>query len=530
MTEFLKKAPFLKFIILLSAGIIFRLFFFKIDINILVLFSITVIIWIGLIILAKFYLKIKHQWIWGIGVAVSLFLLGYILCCLQLEKFNNQNFPENKKLWLKGTIEDTPQECAKTYKYVLNIELYEYDNVVYKINNKILLYLSKDSISGNLKKGDIITAIGRFLKLKSASGGKFDYAEYMQRRGILYSVFIAKNKWVKADISNISFIERLGEFCKDKVLAIFKKAGLEGRNFSVVSALTIGYKADLDKETRQAYISSGTMHILAVSGLHVGIIYLLLNFILSFLDGIKFGGTFKSVLIITLVGFYAFVTGLSPSILRAALMLYMICFSKLFNRSSFIYNALAISAFLIVLYNPVQITDVGFQLSYVAVLSIVVFYPFIYKLLSFKFNVIDKIWQLAAVSIAAQIGTFPLSLYYFNQFPSFFLLSNLLIIPVSTFAMYLAFILISTTSIPILFNISGKILYYLVDLQNNLVIWIEHLPYSSIKGISFSFIDVFITYLLIISLFLFLIKKHPLYLYLVLTEILIWQWIGVLVV
>jgi competence protein ComEC len=350
----------------------------------------------------------------------------------------------------------------------------------------------------------------------------------MFKQGIVYSAYVKTNKWAKIDSGQISTINKIGFACKSSLLQLLKNVGLRGNDFAVASALTIGYRADLDKDLRQAYSSTGTMHILAVSGMHVGLLYLVLGFLLGFLDKFKIGRIIKPALLISIVWFYAFLSGLSPSILRSAVMITFIGLGQTMKRHAFIYNSIASSAFLLLLFDPLQITDVGFQLSYMAVIGIVVFYPFIYKWFHFNTVFIDGIWQLIAVSISAQILTFPLTVFYFNQFPIYFILSNLLAVPISTFAMYAALLLIGVSFIPAMTKIIGFVLQLLVNALNSVVLWIEQLPGSYISGLTFSIFEVVIWYFFIAFFSLFLMYKKPKFLIESLIMILVIQIFGII--
>jgi len=176
---------------------------------------------------------------------------------------------------------------------------------------------------------------------------------------------------------------------------------------------------------------AGAMHILCVSGLHVGIIYLVISFFLGFLNNTRFNNILKAILLLLTVWAYAIITGLSPSVQRASLMLSVFIIGNLLNRARDTYNTLAISALILLIIDPYLLFNVGFQLSYAAVIGIVTFHQPIYKLLYFKNTIIDKIWSITVLSFAAQMATFPIATYYFHFFPPWFWLTNLFTFPLS---------------------------------------------------------------------------------------------------
>lgn len=225
------------------------------------------------------------------------------------------------------------------------------------------------------------------------------------------------------------------------------------------------------------------MHILAVSGLHVGIIFIILSKLLFFLERHKYGKILQSALIILILIFYAMLTGLSNSVIRATIMFIFICFGRMFTRQVNIYNTLSASAFIMLLYNPYSIMDVGFQLSYLAVISIVFFQPKIYSLLNLRYKFPDYIWQLVSVAIAAQIATFPLTIHYFNQFPVYFILSNILIIPFVSIIIYGALILFCFSFSTNISYIIAKGLQLITLVLNKNVEFIKDLPLSKIDSL-----------------------------------------------
>ncbi|HEY0244696.1 MAG TPA: ComEC/Rec2 family competence protein, partial [Mucilaginibacter sp.] len=243
------------------------------------------------------------------------------------------------------------------------------------------------------------------------------------------------------------------------------------------------------------------------SGAHVAIIYILLNIMLSFLNKHKYGRLFKAVLIISLIWYYSLLTGFSPAVCRAAVMLSMVIIGKTYSRYINTLNILAISAFALLLYDPLFITDVGFQLSYLAVAGLIVFQPVVYKWLTFKNKWADKLWAICSVSIAAQVITFPLSAFYFHQFPVYFLLSNLFIIIPSALIMYVGLTYLLIPQLPIVSKALGYVLEQSILIMNKVLAIIEHAPFASIGKIWLNAGEYLLAYLIIICLFYFLFNR-----------------------
>ncbi|MEL7145099.1 MAG: ComEC/Rec2 family competence protein, partial [Bacteroidota bacterium] len=271
----------------------------------------------------------------------------------------------------------------------------------------------------------------------------------------------------------------------------------------------LGIKDDLDKELKSAYSAAGAMHVLAVSGLHVGIIQLLLSWVLGFLKKRKKGKLAFVILSLLALWFYAFVTGLSPSVLRATTMFSIILIGQQAIRNHNIYNSLAVSAFLILLYSPMMIRDVGFQLSYIAVFGIVSLQPRISAILNPENYLLKKTWDITCVSLAAQMATLPISIYYFHQFPSYFLLSNLLVIP-SAFIILMSglFMLCSSLISDWLAQQTGWLLDQLIWALNQGILFIKKLPYNLLDWIWIDLTQVLLLYLIIGLTTRLLIKKN----------------------
>jgi competence protein ComEC len=233
--------------------------------------------------------------------------------------------------------------------------------------------------------------------------------------------------------------------------------------------------------------------------------------VLSFLDKRTFTRAIKALILLMFLWFFALLTGLSPCVQRSVMMFSFVVMGDFFNRKSNIYNTLFASAFLLLLINPYNLQDIGFQLSYLAIIAIVFFYPYIYKLIFVKNWLLDKVWSLLAVSIAAQFGTFPICVYYFYQFPNYFLLGNLIAIPLSTIALYLSVLLIVISPFPLLAGFIGKIFSLSVSLLNHGLEFVEKLPYSVYEGIHISALQMFAMFGLFILLSIYLLSKRVKY-------------------
>jgi competence protein ComEC len=239
----------------------------------------------------------------------------------------------------------------------------------------------------------------------------------------------------------------------------------------------------LDEETLQAYVSAGAMHVLSVSGLHVALVFQLLTWMLGFMQFDKVGKWLYYILSLMLIWGYAILTGLCPSVMRSVVMFTIILIGQATNKNNNTINSIGFSAFLLLLYNPMMLMDVGFQLSYLAVLGIVYLQPKIYSWFEIKNGFGDWAWQITSVSIAAQLITFPLGILYFHQFPTYFLLTNLIVIPASTVMLYGGIGLFVVYWIPFISNWYGFLLEKFTWLVNEYLVWNQQLPGSVVEGI-----------------------------------------------
>ncbi|MBS1529255.1 MAG: ComEC/Rec2 family competence protein, partial [Bacteroidetes bacterium] len=278
---------------------------------------------------------------------------------------------------------------------------------------------------------------------------------------------------------------------------------------AVASTLILGYKADLSNDVLQAYSKTGTIHVLSVSGAHVAIVFILLEFVFGFMTRFGHGRTIKAGLIISIIWYYALLSGFSPAVCRAAVMISMVIIGRTFSRTISTLNILAVSAFALLLYDPLFVTDVGFQLSYLAVAGLIVLQPVVYKWFRFKNKWADRLWALCSVSIAAQVITFPLSAYYFHQFPVYFLVSNLFIIIPSTIIMYSGIAYFLLGWVPFLGEAFGYILEKSTLFMDKGLTFIENAPWSGISKIWLSTAEYLLLYGIIFSFFYWLYNRKP---------------------
>lgn len=440
----------------------------------------------------------------------SVFLICVALASIRFQQVQNEmrvDQLEHKKRFVVKLVE-SPVEKAKSYSITVDIKQSQQDSLWQKESAKAILYLQKDSLLSNLKAGDYLMITSSLQQVQNAGNPyEFDYVGYLETKHILYSSYLRSESWKKLDIHSYSLKDRSWNW-RNQLLSIYKENGISDESFDILAALTLGYKSTLDPEVRRAWADAGAMHVLAVSGLHVGIIYLVMSWLLSFLANKKWGNVLRGILLLVSLWFYALLTGLSPSVMRASCMFSFIVFGQILNRRGNIYNSLAASAFFLLLYDPYLLFTVGFQFSYLAVVGIVFLQPKFDQLLYVPNVILNKIWQLTTVSFAAQLATFPLSIYYFNQFPTYFLLSGYIVISMAGILIYLSAVLLIFSPIEWISNALGWTLQKLVAGMNWAIVQIQELPAAVFRNLQMSDYQMILLYLLLLSgILIFIFKK-----------------------
>ncbi|MCK5776729.1 MAG: ComEC/Rec2 family competence protein, partial [Bacteroidales bacterium] len=370
----------------------------------------------------------------GIFITILFFLFGYQLLWVKTDLHSSQHYSKIDSVsHLLISVNSPFTEKEKTYKTVGKV-LAVYQNgseTAIVASGKLLLYFSKQDFP-TLEYGDELLITNKLQPIMGyGNPNEFDYAAYLKQQNIYHQMYLRPTDWIKTVHNSANEIMRLSYHLRDILLNILIDFNFSKDEFAVASAILLGYDDYLDQDLRQLYSGSGAMHILCVSGLHVGIIFLIFNTLLLFIKKYKYGNIIHAILMIFIIWVYALVTGLSPSVFRSATMFSFITLGGILNRRTSTYNSLAASAFVLLISNPYLLFHIGFQLSYMAVLSILFIQPYLSKLVDSKWLFLRKSRDLIAVSIAAQLGTFPLAIYYFHQFPNYFILTNLLVIPLS---------------------------------------------------------------------------------------------------
>ncbi len=388
-------------------------------------------------------------------------------------------------------------------KYVANIVLI--DNK--KTRGKVLLNVLNDSVLESLKVDDKLMLKPNFKSLiPPLNPHQFNYESYLAKQGIYHQVFTENNRFLKLKPSGFTLFG-LSAKLRFKIQKSLQKYHFKNDELAVINALLLGQRQDISKALIADYQNAGAIHILAVSGLHVGVILLILSFVCKPIERLRNGKFLKTTIIVLLLWMFAFIAGLSASVVRAVTMFSFVAIGMSFHQKNIVEFSFISSMLFLLLIKPMFLFDVGFQLSYLAVFGILFAQPKLYSIWKPKYKIIDFFWKLFTVSIAAQVGILPLSIFYFQQFPGLFLVSNLVIIPFLGTVLIGGILVIILSFLSILPQIIADVYGYIISYMNAFVSWVSHQESFLFKEISISFSMMLLCYLFLFAFIYFLMKK-----------------------
>lgn len=416
---------------------------------------------------------------------IAVFLAGYTHLSLQTASSHPDHLLTVSEpiTVYKAVITRYTEEKQRSWKVEANV-LEIYAGQWRNNTGKIVLYFSKEDFPSPYVYGDVLLIRGSPRIVQPPSNpGEFDYKRFLSFRNIYHQHFLRTGdvQRIKNEPpSTVMMYAIKARIWADQTLRKFVQGE---REQAIASALVLGVTDGLDNELLTAYAATGAMHVLAVSGLHITIVYMILAWLMKPVLRLKSGPWILASVSLFVLWGYAFITGLSPSVLRAVTMFSFIALARPTGQSTNIYNTLAASAFCLLLVDPFLIMSVGFQLSYLAVLGIVYLQTPLYNLWEPRNWLLDETWKITCVSIAAQIATFALGLLYFHQFPNYFLLSNLLVIPGSFLVLIVGILVLVVNFFSLLAGFLGLILTWLIKALNVVVFTVEAFPFSLIEDI-----------------------------------------------
>lgn len=437
---------------------------------------------------------------------LSFFFIGILLIYGGDATKSNNYFEKHLNNTSKAILAIDKVLKPGNYHYKYMAEVLQIDHQ--KTTGSVLINIEKDSIASFFKIGDRILIKNKFIAIKeSLNPHQFNYKNYLVKQGIHQQVYTTKQELLLLDQTSTSFLGFIAAF-RLKIQQSLQQYDFSEDELAIMNALLLGQRQDISKELTANYSKAGAIHILAVSGLHVGIILWMLSFVLKPLERYKKGKVIKLVLVLLFLWFFAVLAGMSASVTRAVTMFSAIAIGQFYNKRNAVEHSLIFSMFILLLLKPLFLFDVGFQLSYLAVFGIIWVQPVFYQLWKPKYYIIVKGWQLITVSTAAQLGVLPISLFYFHQFPGLFFLSNLLIIPFLGVILGTGIIVLGLSYLTILPILLVDIYGGIISILNRLVAFIARQEAFLFSDISFSFIKMFFSYLVIIACFQFFLKRN----------------------
>ncbi len=470
-----REIPFLRICLPLSAGIVSGLYILP---GTVILVPALVVVLTGFAFSVPFN-KSEINIIFGLTLSLSLFICGLLL-------YNNRKGSitvlEPRQYLIGCTLSDYPVEKPNSHLLKVKLNCRFQDDKAIPAEGSLLLYYRKDPLPPGMTPGDLLLI--RCTPVEITAHGnpyEFDYKFYMENQGIRYYSFANRKSIVSHVAPHRRKLIHKALILREKIIGMYKERGITGESLALVAAITLGQKNLLEADQKISFMKAGVMHIMAVSGLHTGILSLFVFNILFFLKGrLK---TIRILLTIVALWSFAFITGLTPSVLRATMMFSFLHAGNLMKRPVNGINSVLASAFILIIFKPSVIFETGFLLSYSAVIYIIAFYRDFYQKLVLKNYLADKIWQSAAVTITAQAGTLPLTIALFNRFPAYFILTNILIVPLS------ALLVITGCLVALLFPLKFVSLYLAIALKNlaTLTEFLAHtvaaLPFASIDNV-----------------------------------------------
>lgn len=494
-----KEAPFLRILTPFIIGILCG-WYSSIPISAgVVLFIFTL-----LCLLALIHKKDKHHHFRGWMTGVCFFILFFSLGALSGKIRLISNHPD----WIGSKI-----QSGMAVELIVQEPLIEKQNVYKTLARAVTLHTPKPVTANGLialyfnkKNGKPKIGYGTRLIINqnlqpirgSGNPGSFNYQQYALFKGITHQAFVQPSNYLILDTTSGNRFSALLFKTQEAVLRIIRQYIKGANEVAVAEALLIGYRNDLDRDLIQAYSNTGVVHVIAISGMHLGLLYIVLLFITKPLSRSNKGKWIRFISITTFLWFFSFLTGGGASVLRAALMFTCMSGGSVLGKNSSVYNSLAISAFFLLLANPYYLWDVGFQLSYAAVLSIVIFMKPIHNLILCKNQWIDKIWQLNAVTIAAQILTLPMCIYHFHQIPNLFLITNFIAVPLSSIILFGEVALFAVAWHTKIALAAGSLLSVLLKCMNEMIVFMDQLPFSVTDGIRHNALQTTSIYLMLL--------------------------------
>ena len=462
---------------------------------------------ISVLLFVLAYYKSNKDFIQKPYFTVSSWLLAFVtgLLCFSLHYDPNKtshytHYIKNENTIIQGVISERLKPNDYSQKYFLKVK--SVSNI--PASGKILALAP---LKKELSTGDNIAFTNNLSPIaKPLNPYQFDYSSYMAKQNVFHQITLKNNYIITGQEKNADYyIESL----RNILINSFSIHSYNPETTNIIKALLFGQRQDMDKDTVQNYTDAGVIHILAISGLHIAILFYILNLIIKPLKRLGNKGRLTHLLLIlAFLWLFALITGLSASVVRSVVMFSFIIIGMYFNRSAPTYHSVAVSMLFLLIVNPNFLFDAGFQLSYLSVFAILIIYPLFKGSRISKYKAVNYIADTALLSLIAQIGVLPLSLYYFHQFPLLFLIANIIVVPLSTLILIVAVMVLTLNFIyPDAAIILGKLLGLLIHWMDNCIDWITSFDNLVLKDIPFTFLLNLSLYFIITLTIIWLYKK-----------------------
>ena len=467
------------------------------------------------------------EWISGIALQLVFFSFGRLIMHLHRDQPMNESFIFDKLHTNRIVLQllSDPVQKNKGYKCTARICWLIKNKRVYFEDEKVLLYFNKNQYLEACGNGSWILTDKPLRPIENFKSFNFDYEKYCRLKHIHSQLFLNGNDFSILDKKNAHQNLPLLAAVRKKIVLVIKKYVREKSENGLLEALLVGYTDDLDPLLLKSYADSGVVHIIAISGLHLAFICQILQLALKKFGKKKSGHWVKLFIILFLLWSYSLLSGASPSVIRAAAMFTLVLFARNICRDAVLFNTLSASAFLLLCFDPFWIFDTGFQLSYAAVLSLGLFSKSIRSLIPLKNKLLAITWDAASVSIAAQILTTPISIYYFHRFPCYFLIANLLAVPLSSIILAGGIFLCVCATFPPAAGLIGYLLGFLVRFMNGFISYISSLPGAVLGNLDYNLLAVILLYFIIFCFYRYMARKEKAWLFTALAGVSLFQFI-----
>jgi competence protein ComEC len=504
-----KLSPFFRILIPFIGGLLVENYF-SISLFYLIPVCLSGVLFVFLYNTIPFLQLVRLEWIPGFAIQLVFFSFGRILVHSHQDILIEDStvYAKTASNCLLIQVLSNPLPKPKSLKCIARVKWLVKDQSCIRENEKVILYIPKKLDPGQLSAGSYIIIQKRLQPISNSGDFDFDYRRYCRLRHIYAQVFLKETEFSILRHPRENSIVSMLETIRQKILIIIKKKIPSKSESGLLEALMVGFTDDLDPELMKSYADSGVIHFIAISGLHLALICHIIQILLKGKSRKKTINWLKLICILIVLWGYSFLCGASPSVIRSAMMFSLVLFGRNLLRQSVFYNTLAASAFLLLCFDPNWIWDTGFQLSYAAVLSLSLFSKPVKDLLRVKNKILLSLWNAGSVSIAAQILTTPLCIFYFHRFPSYFLFANLLAVPLSSGILVGGILLSLFSWIQPAGDLLGWLLETGIRILNGTINRISHLPGAVISPLTLSAPELFLCYVVVLCFYQFLRRKE----------------------